>query len=319
VTVLSKLAATELSALTRGIGDVHLAISGRVFRTLGPSAVPVRIWHDTVARGTYAAVSGGLRSTALLPLEASPAVLGALNGLIGDELHAAESPLAIGMDAAKVSEPRLPNVLVWVHGLGETEHVWGYEDLPGWTSVHVRYNTGRAIADNGAELGALIEGLDWPVERIALVGHSMGGLVARSACARGGAWTARVTHTISLGTPHDGAPLAQAVHGLEAMLRVAPETRPFARFLGRRSAGICDLRRGIRDPLLDTARHGFVAATITRNARHPAGRVFGDWLVLSASASGEGDLLALGGAHHLALLNHPEVYEQLNTWLSVAM
>ena len=190
---------------------------------------------------------------------------------------------------------------------------------PGWTSVHVRYNTGRAIADNGAELGALIEGLDWPVERIALVGHSMGGLVARSACARGGAWTARVTHTISLGTPHDGAPLAQAVHGLEAMLRVAPETRPFARFLGRRSAGICDLRRGIRDPLLDTARHGFVAATITRNARHPAGRVFGDWLVLSASASGEGDLLALGGAHHLALLNHPEVYEQLKTWLSVAM
>jgi pimeloyl-ACP methyl ester carboxylesterase len=317
VTVLSKLAATELSALTRGIGDVHLAISGRVFRTLGPSAAPVRIWHDTVARGTYAAVGGGLRSTALLPLEASPAVLGALNGLIGDQLHAAESPLAIKMAAAKVSEPRLPNVVVWIHGLGETEHVWGYEDLPGWTSVHVRYNTGRAIADNGAELAALIEGFDWPMERIALVGHSMGGLVARSACARGGDWTARVTHTISLGTPHDGAPLAQAVHGLEAVLRVAPETRPFARFLGRRSAGIRDLRRGIRDPLLETARHGFVAATITRNARHPVGRVFGDWLVLSASASGEGDLLALGGAHHLALLNHPEVSAQLKKWLSV--
>jgi pimeloyl-ACP methyl ester carboxylesterase len=246
-------------------------------------------------------------------------MLGALNGLIGDELHAADSPLAIEMAAAKVSEPRLPNVLVWVHGLGETEHVWGYEDVPGWTSVHVRYNTGRAIADNGAELAALIEDLDWPVERIALVGHSMGGLVARSACARGGDWTARVTHTISLGTPHDGAPLAQAVQHLETVLRVAPETRPFARFLGRRSAGIRDLRRGLRDPLLETARHGFVAATITRNARHPAGRVFGDWLVLSASASGEGDLLALGGAHHLALLNHPEVYAELKKWLSVAL
>ena len=71
MSALSKLAGRELAGLTRGIGDVHLAISGRVFRTLGPSAAPVRIWHDTVARGTYAAVSGGLRSTALLPLTAA--------------------------------------------------------------------------------------------------------------------------------------------------------------------------------------------------------------------------------------------------------
>jgi pimeloyl-ACP methyl ester carboxylesterase len=319
VSALSKLAGRELAGLTRGIGDVHLAISGRVFRTLGPSAAPVRIWHDTVARGTYAAVSGGLRSTALLPLEAPLPVLAALNALFGDALHAEESELAIPMRAERVSEPRTPNVLVWVHGLGETEQVWGHPDVPGWTSLHVRYNSGRAIAENGVELGKLIEALDWPVERIALVGHSMGGLVARSACARGGAWTERVTHTISLGTPHDGAPLAQAVHHLETVLRLAPETRPFARFLGRRSAGIRDLRRGMRDPLLESARHGFVAATITRDARHPAGRVFGDWLVLSGSASGEGDLLALGSTHHLALLNHPEVDAQLQKWLSVAL
>lgn len=318
MTPLARLTANELAGLARGIGDVHLAISGRVFRTIGPAGAPVRLVHDAVARGTYAAVGGGLRSVALVPLEAPPAVLGALNGLIGDELHAAQSPLAIRMRAERVSEPRTPDVLVWVHGLGETEHVWGHPDVPGWTSVHVRYNTGRSIVENGAELGALIDGLDWPVERVALVGHSMGGLVARSACAQGGAWTERVTHTISLGTPHDGAPLAQAVHHLETMLRIAPETRPFARFLHRRSAGIRDLRRGMRDPLLATARHGFVAATITQDARHPAGRVFGDLLVLSASAAGEGDLLALGGTHHIALLNHPDVRAQLEAWLSVA-
>lgn len=317
MTPLSRLTATELAGLARGIGDVHLAISGRVFRAIGPASAPVRLVHDTIARGTYAAVGEGLRSAELMPLEASPAVLGALNGLIGDELHAAQSPLAIAMHAARVSESRTPNVVVWVHGLGETEHVWGHPDLPGWTSVHVRYNTGRSIAENGAELGALIDRLDWPVERIALVGHSMGGLVARSACAHGGKWTERVTHTISLGTPHDGAPLAQAVHHLETVLRLAPETRPFARFLNRRSAGIRDLRRGLRDPLLAGARHGFVAATITQDARHPAGRVFGDLLVLSGSASGDGDLLALGGAHHLALLNHPGVRAQLESWLSV--
>jgi pimeloyl-ACP methyl ester carboxylesterase len=182
--------------------------------------------------------------------------------------------------------------------------------------VHVRYNTGRAIADNGAELAALIEGLDWPVERIALVGHSMGGLVARSACAHGGAWTERVTHTISLGTPHDGAPLAQAVHHLEAVLALAPDTRPFARFLGRRSAGIRDLRRGVRDTLLPSpARHCYVAATVSADAKHPVGRVLGDTLVLVTSACGDGEVHTLGGMHHLALLHHPKVRAQLQVWL----
>lgn len=321
MTALGRLTATELAGLSRGIGDVHFAISGRVFRALGPPALPVRLMHDAIARGTYAAVGGGLWAGArALPLDAPPAVLGALNGLIGDELHAAGSPLAMPMRAERIGEPRGRDVVVFVHGLGETELAWGpqpYGDrLPGWTPVYVRYNTGRSIAENAAELGALIEGLDWEIARIALVGHSMGGLVARSACARGGAWTERVTHTVSLGTPHDGAPLAQLVHGLAAVLERAPETRPFARFLGRRSAGIRDLRRGVRDPLLPGARHGFVAATVTATDTHVVGRLLGDTLVLSGSARGEGDVLDLGGTHHLALLRAPAVHRQLQAWLA---
>ena len=179
-----------------------------------------------------------------------------------------------------------------------------------------------------------------------LVGHSMGGLVARSACHHGGDWTRLVTHTVSLGTPHSGAPLEQAVHALSAALHAAPETRPFARFLRRRSAGIRDLRRGSlvdedwRDqdpdalraqgactevPLLDGATHCFVAATITRSPKHPVGRLLGDILVLTPSASGrsrarrigfdEETGSTLGGTHHFALLNHPEVYAQLREWL----
>ena len=148
----------------------------------------------------------------------------------------------------------------------------------------------------------------WPVEveQIALIGHSMGGLVARSACHHGGDWTALVRHTVSLGTPHSGAPLEQAVHAMSAALHVVPETRPFARFLRRRSAGIRDLRRGslvdedwrdqdpdalrtkaLREvPLLEDATHCFVAATVTRSPSHPVGRLLGDTLVLSPSASG---------------------------------
>ena len=179
------------------------------------------------------------------------------------------------------------------------------------------------------------------MEQLALIGHSRGGLVARSACHRGGAWTGLVRHTVSLGTPHSGAPLEQAVHAMSAALDIVPETRPFSRFLRRRSAGIRDLRRGSlvdedwRDqdpdalrsqalaevPLLEGATHCFVAATITRSPKHPVGRLLGDTLVLSGSASGRrvgfaaDDGLALGGTNHIALLNHPEVYDRLRAWL----
>jgi hypothetical protein len=79
-------------------------------------------------------------------------------------------------------------------------------------------------------------------------------------------------------------------------------------------------------PLLEGATHCFVAATITRSARHPVARVLGDCLVLEPSASGRSPTrripfeaeygMHLGGAHHLALLNHPTVYERLREWLA---
>jgi pimeloyl-ACP methyl ester carboxylesterase len=215
------------------------------------------------------------------------------------------------------------------------------ERLEGFTPVWVRYNSGRHISENGRtladELGRLVA--DWPVEveEIALIGHSMGGLVARSASHAGCDWTRAVTHIVSLGSPHRGAPLESAVHYAAAALGVAPETRPFSRFLRRRSAGIRDLRRGSlvdedwqgcdpdalraaacqEVPLLDGVRHCFVSATVTRDARHPVARVIGDWLVLEASASHRGqEVLHVGGAHHLALLNHPRVFERLSEWLA---
>ncbi len=178
----------------------------------------------------------------------------------------------------------------------------------------------------------------WPVDvdQIALVGHSMGGLVARSACCHGSeadaGWARLVTHSVSLGSPHMGAPLEQAVHVLSAGLAALPETRPFANFLRRRSGGIRDLRQGSlvdedwrdRDPdalrgaacaevpLLEGATHCFVSATITRTDSHPLGRVIGDTLVLVPSASGRSRTrripfeeeygMHLGGASHVALL-----------------
>jgi pimeloyl-ACP methyl ester carboxylesterase len=182
------------------------------------------------------------------------------------------------------------------------------------------------------------------------VGHSMGGLVARSACCHAAQdhadWVRLVRHSVSLGSPHLGAPLEQVVHVLSAGLAALPETRPFANFLRRRSSGIRDLRQGSlvdedwRDcdpdalraaacaevPLIEGATHCFVSATITRSDRHPLGRLLGDTLVLVPSATGRSRTrripfdeeygLHVGGATHFALLNHPAVYERLRDWLA---
>ena len=128
--------------------------------------------------------------------------IAALNGLYGDRLAAEGSALAIPMQVRRVGEAVTPHVVVFLHGLGETEYAWGSpgygEMLDDRDPVFVRFNTGRHISENGATLAALLDDLvrDWPVEveRITLIGHSMGGLVARSACHRGGEWTRHVRH-----------------------------------------------------------------------------------------------------------------------------
>lgn len=156
-------------------------------------------------------------------------------------------------------------VVVFTHGLMEIEHSWSLGQGPAgdtygsrlqrdldFTPVYVRFNTGRRISENGLSLSELLGVLvaEWPVEvdHVALVGDSMGGLVARSAChqaaERGDDWVARVGHSVTLGSPHMGAPLEQAVCYASAGLAALPETRPFDNFLRRRSGGIRDLRQG---------------------------------------------------------------------------
>jgi pimeloyl-ACP methyl ester carboxylesterase len=317
------------------------------------------------ALGRTAAIVVGDRA----PVSAGPmgaGLIAAIDGLIGDVLEQERpqlaAPMSIRVGGCVTAPGEVPNptprVAVFLHGLMETEFSWGREPygdrLPGWTPVYVRYNTGRHISSNGASLDELLEELasQWPVEieRIALVGHSMGGLVARSAAhqaaLRDAAWVKHVRHIVSLGTPHMGAPLEQSVHYLSAALSALPETRPFGAFFRRRSSGIRDLRQGSladadwrdcdRDalraraceevPLLEGATHCFVSATITREPGHPIGRLLGDCLVLVPSASGRSrtrrlgfrdeDGLHIGGANHFALLRHPQVYEQLRSWLA---
>jgi pimeloyl-ACP methyl ester carboxylesterase len=233
----------------------------------------------------------------------------------------------------------------------------------GWTPVRLRYGTGRAIGRNGVELDALLEQLvaAWPggVDELALVGHSMGGLVARSACVVGQdarhAWVERVTHTVSLGTPHLGSWLERVANRGTVLLRRLPEGEVIARVIDSRARGIKDLRFGSLDdaawgagvlgpdghgdldvsipapgaevdpPLLEGATHHLVAGRLTRSPRHPVTRLFGDLLVTPPSALGRGRTRRLTGgrietlqvpAGHFRLLRDPAVADHLRRWLA---
>ncbi len=303
-----------------------------------------------------------------------------VNGTHGDLLAAEHDALAIRMGVVVDGDP-LHNlgaddlagafpaasgtVVVFVHGWVDSFRCWDYgrpgsaypdrleRDL-GVTSVLIGYNSGLHISENGRQLSDLLErmvaGWPVPVERVILVGHSMGGLVCRSACHQGSQqqarWVDRVGAVVTLGTPHRGAPLEKTVNAVDWVLRRIPETEPLGRLVARRSAGVKDLRFGslleedwaghdpdefLRNrcqevPFLPHARYYWVAATLTEDKDHPWGRLIGDGLVRLPSAAGPGHgrsmTMPLGeGRHvgrlgHLALVNNDAVYLHLREWVA---
>lgn len=193
----------------------------------------------------------------------------------------------------------------------------------------------------------------WPVaiDEIALVGHSMGGLVARSAChyaSRGGRrWAGAVRHVFCLGGPHLGADLEKGANVAGWAFGLLPETRPLRSLVNARSDGTKDLRFGacveedwhghdpdefLRDrcgetPFAPGVAYYFVSAVVDDG---PLGLAVGDLLVRVPSASGRAagtgrhvtfpvaNGRELSGLHHFDLLNHPSVYRQLSEWITRA-
>jgi pimeloyl-ACP methyl ester carboxylesterase len=359
---------------------MHQAISGRWFAALGAPGRPAQTIHDTLAGAVYQsirlvgrAVGAGLDVSNAFGSDTNDSARAFVTGLWGDSLDQHEARLGTSMSArdaegAPVSVDHRAgaafpaatrHLVVLVHGLIEDERCWrgnnsepGLAEAlaadPGLTPVAVRYNSGLSISTNGSDLAQLLDTLcaDWPVpvESIALVGHSMGGLVIRSACATAAAesrsWIGAVTDVVTLGAPHEGAPLERGVNLAAWGLNLAPETRPLAEFLEGRSAGIKDLRYGAIagsspsevDPnvgLMGTAspeslppgvRHHFVTGVVTSNPRHPVGAIVGDLLVPVSSGTGRSlrpsNPVVIGGLRHGDLLGEPAVIEQVMGWLA---
>jgi triacylglycerol lipase len=277
--------------------------------------------------------------------------LAVVNGFFGDRLADQGSTLAIpmtvrsGTEVLSIDRDSLARALpqatgriaLLVHGLMSTESVWDFPGDPdttygsllardhGITPVSLRYNTGRHISVNGREFARLLHYLvaAWPVpvSDITLIGHSMGGLVIRSACHYAfttrpwhgfarfrRSWTSKTRRVVLIGVPNTGAPLEVFVSLTSAALwsLPIPATHLVGLGLDARSAGIKDLKFGAitdedwldqdldaRDgpvahhvAMLKRAAYLIIAGGLTADPAHPLARVFGDALVTASSASG---------------------------------
>ena len=360
----SLLSIPGLAVPTRIVQGVHDAITQGVYAA---------VRHGGGAALALAATAERHASDPLrVPGAKERALRSAINGAVGDTLTAAGDTLAVQMGlytgGAPVAltrdalAPLRPRVAVFLHGLACDEHSWSlptdaWSESP-WakalpadraiqygalleheldvSALYVRYNTGLSIDTNAAQLAALLQRAAQAAPQVRewlLIGHSMGGLVARRAhevaMSQGLAWAARAPMIICLGSPHQGAPLAQLGHLAAGALNLSKVTRPLGRIADARSQGIKDLRHGLKRALEPPKSPALrlVFATLGEVSDSAMGsligKTFGDGLVLAGSAADEGDAgnverVEVAGLGHMGLLNHPRVYAVIRRWLGAA-
>jgi pimeloyl-ACP methyl ester carboxylesterase len=276
----------------------------------------------------------------------------ALNGVCGDKLEAWDSPLAQSMMLCdEHGQPLTPRwaresgeVVIFLHGLCLSEREW---QTPAHTAfvtalraqghavAWLRYNSGRPIHENGASLSALLERqFATSTVRLTLIGHSMGGLLIRSACHHASktnaAWLSHLYQAAYLAAPHLGAPLERMGNALNNTLGLTPYSRPLMRLGNIRSQGIRDLRHGRlhaeddNAPLHPGVRHFLLAVHMGTDEE---GHWMGDGLVPVRSALGQHldadralnapDLTRreLTELNHMAVLRDERVYRELEDWM----
>jgi pimeloyl-ACP methyl ester carboxylesterase len=298
-------------------------------------------------------------------------LVGALNGVLGDFLLKYQNPVALPMALydhyGELQKGELSGrIVIFVHGLCMNHLEWSNHQYGGIgekllaqrdhnTMLYLNYNTGRRISANGQSLANTLQDLvhrNPDITSIDLIGHSMGGLVSRSALFYGKQnmhqWIHMTENLVCLGSPHHGAVLERFGFILQDKLGHFPFVKIIRHIVNIRSNGILDLRYGsVRDddwehnaariggmddnrkpaPLPSHINSFFVAGSVVyenRKKRHLD--IVGDYLVSVKSALGEhpdprfqlklpeSHKAIFYGVNHFEIHYHAHVAEQVVKW-----
>ncbi len=277
---VTHLALQASASLTEVVRDMHGTITQRPWplgavmappaqRAPWPYRLLIAAFRQAARCVVHWPIAGDVSGQQRLGLS----LLSAANGVFGDKLEAWSSPLALGMTLRRpdgtewawsdLAQGPRPKVALLIHGLCLSEREWqtpvaqdhcALLAQKGWSVGFLRYNSGRAIWRNGADLADWLEEATQsvPVQSLMLVGHSQGGLLIRSAFAHaarnGQRWPDCVRGAAYLATPHQGAPLERLGHRANALLSFSPYTQPLMKLGNLRSAAIRDLSFGMITP-----------------------------------------------------------------------
>ena len=332
------------------IQQAHDAISGGVYAAIHNAGGGLLDVADSIEKQ-----SNAIERDSQPPGRLASNLRSAINGAFGDHLAETNSVLAIPMglyrhdqllplthEALSAAWPESKQRLcIFIHGLVCNEHCWeaGPDaiDMPhrleadtDYTALTLRYNSGLPIVENGAQLALWLEELlaawPYPLKELIIIGHSMGGLLARSAFEQSETgnfnWPALTRMVICLGSPNLGSAVERLGHLTTTALRLTRITEPLARIAARRRQGIQDLRHGPgrHQPSTPDIAWRFIGGSLTEDPENPLGEILGDGLVTPGSATahelaGNVQSIRLGGVNHMGLLTDPRVYAQILAWL----
>ncbi len=287
--------------------------------------------------------------------------LSVLNGVVGDTLAAQNSKLTIEMSL--IGKKQGDRLCICVHGLCASEASWQFFEDPtksygsllekdcGYAPINVIYNSGLHISTNGQLLAKLVSELcnnsSDPINEIIFIGHSMGGLVVRSAChyaqKSNAPWIKKISKVFLLGTPHHGNDYEKLGNLTSKVLKLVPA---IAKLGNKRSAGIKDLRFGYlldedwleQDPdtlwqdnrhpvhLLEEVDYYVIAGSLAKESDNIFTQYFGDGMVPAHTAAGRSlrksktipflrkHFKMIKGVSHQGLARHSKVYQQIRKW-----
>ncbi|XID74862.1 hypothetical protein ACF3NA_10200 [Alkanindiges sp. WGS2144] len=386
---LSQLATSSVSGVAEVVQNIHQEIFSQVF-SLTPKQASF-IWNNGLTKRVYGLTQNimkqygkglaislrglnryfpVLHEKPLTPL--MHFIANALNGVLGDHMLKTHNPLALPMVLydryGELHQGELTGrVVILAHGLCMNHLSWAPGESSGLgehilyhqrrtTVLYLNYNTGRHISSNGRSLSTLLEELIKKNPRITaidLIGHSMGGLVSRSALFYGKQnaceWVNYTENLVCIGSPHHGAVLERLGFMVQEKVGQVPFANILAQLANMRSAGIIDLRHGsVRDddwehlkarigqmddcrkpaPLPSQVKTFLIAGTLERESSSSKTlEALGDYLVSVKSALGEHPhpqfklkvpeehKAVFYGLNHFEIQYHPKVREQIIRWL----